>query len=142
MSETLPIHDLLIRRISSKQDALATRWVAIQDGDHLLRRFGLAEVVRAEPDRQPFLQLRSSADEVWTLIEGQVEFRWLDLRAGSPTQDQEHRFICDNPTLVLAPFGVAFGVRPLEGSALLLRLATHADGTHEGDRRLAWEDPA
>ena len=142
MSEALPIHDLFIRRISSKRDASLTRWVAMQDDDHILRRFGLAEVVRAEPGMQLSLQLRSAADDVWALIEGQVEFRWLDLRAYSPTHGAEHRITCDEPTLVLAPFGVAFGFRPLEESALLLRLATHVEGTHDGDQRFPWENSA
>ncbi len=139
MSEALPIHDLFIRQISIKQEQSETRWTALQDGDHLLRRFGLAELVRAQSGAKPSLQVRSVADEVWALIEGQVEFRWHDLREDSPTQGEEHRITCSEPTLVLAPFGVAFGFRALEGSALLLRLATHAEGTHDGDQQLPWE---
>jgi dTDP-4-dehydrorhamnose 3,5-epimerase-like enzyme len=99
----------------------------------------MAEVVRVEADMQPYLRLRSIADEVWVLIEGRVEFRWFDMRSDSPTNGAEHHFICEKATQVLAPFGVAFGYRPLDGPALLLRLATHADGLHDGDRRLAWE---
>jgi len=139
LRDALPIHDLYIRRIPAERDGSELRWVALQDGDHLLRRFGLAEVVRVEADKQPALRLRDAADEVWALIEGKVEFRWHDLRSDSPTQGVEHRIVCDTSTLVLAPFGVAFGFRPFEGPALLLRLATHAEGSHDGDRRLSWE---
>lgn len=139
MSEKLPIHDLFIREIPARLDGSETRWEALTDEQHLLRRFGMAEVVRVEADAQPYLRLRSVADEVWALIEGRVEFRWLDLRLDSPTNGAEHQLICEQATQVLAPFGVAFGFRPLEGPALLLRFATHADGFHEGDRRLPWE---
>jgi hypothetical protein len=139
LSEALPIHDLFIRQIPIKQEGATTRWTALQDGDHLLRRFGLAEVVRAESNHQPSLQVRSVADEVWALLEGQVEFFWHDLRQDSPTHGEEHHTTCENPTLVLAPFGVAFGFRALAGSALLLRLASHAEGAHDGDQRLPWE---
>jgi hypothetical protein len=44
------------------------------------------------------------------------------------------------PTIVLAPFGVAFGARALDSPALLLRLATHDDHEHEGDQALPWEE--
>lgn len=139
MRDALPIHDLFIRHIPAERNGSELRWVALQDGDHLLHRFGLAEVVRVEADFQPALRLRDAADEVWALIEGKVEFRWHDLRSDSPTNGVEHRIVCDTSTLVLAPFGVAFGFRPLGGPALLLRLATHAEGSHDGDRRLSWE---
>lgn len=136
----LPIHDLYIRSISSKRDGPETRWEALKHEDHLLRRFGFSEVLRVEVDAQPYLSVRSVADEVWALIEGRVEFRWRDLRPDSPTNGAEHRLICEQPTQVLAPFGVAFGLRPLDESALLVRFATHADGLHNGDRRIAWEE--
>jgi len=139
LRDALPIHDLFIRRIPAERDGSEQRWIALQDGDHLLRRFGLAEVVRVEADLQPAMRLREAADEVWALIEGKVEFRWHDHRSDSPTSGVEHRIVCDTSTLVLSPFGVAFGFRPLGGPALLLRLATHAEGSHDGDRRLSWE---
>lgn len=139
MSKAHPIHDLFIRRVSTKKVGSEVHWEVMQESDHLLRRFALAEVVRGDPDLQPTLQLRSVADEVWALIEGRVEFRWQDMRASSPTQGTDYSITCSEPTLVLAPFGVAFGFRPLGGPALLLRLATHAEGTHDGDQRMPWE---
>jgi hypothetical protein len=139
LNESLPIHDLFIRPITANRAESETRWEALKYEDHLLRRFGMAEVLRIEADLQPYLRVRSVADEVWALIEGRVEFRWHDLRTDSPTHDEECRRTCGDPTLVLAPFGVAFGFRPLGESALLLRFSTHVDGTHEGDQRLPWE---
>jgi dTDP-4-dehydrorhamnose 3,5-epimerase-like enzyme len=84
------------------------------------------------------------ADEVWVLLEGEVEFVWHDLRQDYPSCGVWHRITRAEPTLVLAPFGVAFGVRALGGPALLLRLTTHADDdiASEGDQTLPWEEPA
>jgi mannose-6-phosphate isomerase-like protein (cupin superfamily) len=139
VSKDVPIHDLYTREIAVEKDDADQHWTALQDSDHLLRRFGLAEVVRACSETKPSMNLRIVADEVWALIEGRVEFAWHDLRTESPTYGNQHRFICERPTLVLAPFGVAFGFRSLDETALLLRLATHPENTHEGDRRLPWE---
>lgn len=94
--------------------------------DHLLRRFGLAEVVELQPDAAWGPQLRQIADEAWALIEGSAEFRWEDQREGSPTKGNRHQLRCTEPTLVLAPFGVAFSCQALREPVLLLRLATHA----------------
>lgn len=139
MPEVFPIHDLFIRRISTIEEPNATRWLALRDTDHLLRRFGQAEVIHALPGPKTLLRLRKVADEVWALIEGQVEFVWHDLRQDSPTFDRWHCLTCDKPTLVLVPFGVAFGYRALADSASLLRLSTHPDGEHDGDQELNWE---
>jgi dTDP-4-dehydrorhamnose 3,5-epimerase-like enzyme len=139
VNKDIPIHDLFAREIGVEHDGSDLHWTALQEYDHLLRRFGLAEVVRASADTKPGMKLRVVADEAWALIEGRVEFVWHDLRKDSPTYGNQHRITCERPTLVLAPFGVAFGFRSLEETALLLRLATHPDNTHEGDHRLPWE---
>jgi dTDP-4-dehydrorhamnose 3,5-epimerase-like enzyme len=134
------IHDLLIRPIESVDRHGFTRWMALRDADHLLRRFGVAEVVHAEPGSRTELVQRSVADEVWALIEGAADFFWRDLRAGSPTQNGVVRLHLSEATLMLVPFGVAFGFQTADQNAWLLRLATHTDGEHPGDRTLAWED--
>ncbi|HEY69751.1 MAG TPA: hypothetical protein G4O08_04110 [Anaerolineae bacterium] len=139
MNKDSPIHDLFTREIAVNKDDSDLHWTVLQATDHLLRRFGLAEVVRASNNSKPGMKLRMVADEVWALIEGRVEFVWHDLRTDSPTYGNQHRLSCERPTLVLAPFGVAFGFRPLDKTALLVRLATHPEDTHEGDRRLPWE---
>lgn len=139
MPEVFPIHDLYIKPILLIEEPGSTRWPTLCDSDHILRRFGLAEVVRVQPEAPPKVHVREIADEVWALIEGQVEFYWHDLRKNSPTFDSKHRLICELPTLVLVPFGVAFGCRALGGAATLLRLATHADGVHETDQQIPWE---
>lgn len=139
MPETYPIHDLYIKPILLIEEPGKTRWPTLCDSDHILRRFGLAEVVRVRPEATTKLQVREIADEVWALIEGQIEFYWQDLRKNSPTYVRKHRLKCESPTLVLVPFGVAFGCRALDEAATLIRLATHADGTHDRDRQIPWD---
>ncbi|MEW6567901.1 MAG: hypothetical protein AB1449_07000 [Chloroflexota bacterium] len=139
-AERCPIPDLYIRPFSPQQAPGLTRWTALRNTDPLLRRFGLAEVLRRTPEARAYLRLRTAADEVWVLLEGQVEFLWHDLRTRSPSFGIRHHLQADRPLLVLAPFGVAFGVRAQNGAALLLRLATHSDEDPDasGDQELPW----
>ena len=139
LKETRPIHDLYIRELTVEETERLTKFNVLSEEDHLLRRFGQVQVIRKSPGRDEPLCLREVADEVWALIEGQVEFAWHDLRLGSPTHDHWQRFRTEAPTLVLAPFGVAFGCRALENPALIIRLSTHIEGEHPGDREIPWE---
>lgn len=139
MVTSLPIHDLFIQKLETNEDSGRTRLPILRHDDHLLRRFGFAEMIRLEPIPPDSMQIRAVADEIWALIEGKCRFVWKDLRQTSPTQGQAFEIIATEPTLVLAPFGVAFGVEAYDHQALLIRLATHADGVHEEDRAIPWE---
>jgi dTDP-4-dehydrorhamnose 3,5-epimerase-like enzyme len=139
LTKKLPIHDLYIRELSMEETDGLTKFHVLSDQDHLLRRFGQVQVIRKSPGRSETLCLREVADEVWALIEGQVEFAWHDLRQDSPSQGHRHNLHAETPTLVLAPFGVAFGCRALKDPAFLIRLSTHAEGEHSGDREIPWE---
>lgn len=141
MQEPVPIHDIIILPLTQVEDEGTLRWVALRDTDHLLARFGQAEVIRVQTGRPVGMRLRSVADEVWALIEGQVEFAWQDLRQGSPTRNHHFSLACLKPTAVLVPSGVAFGFRALGNQPLLLRLSTHADEdpASTGDQDLPWE---
>jgi len=136
----IQIVDLWIREIQPLEDGGQTRWIGVCDSDHLLRRFGSAELVRLDSNAPPRLRLRSVADEVWTLVQGEVVFRWHDLRDGSPSRGRRVDHRARVPTQVFAPFGVAFGVRALTACALLLRVCTHAQaGQDSGDaEELPW----
>ena len=120
-----PIHDLYTRPLRRKQDSEGSKLLVLRYSDHLLRRFGLAEVVFLESGQVRHSSLREVADEVWALVEGNVRFSWVDQRSSSPTSGAIYDLDCDRPTLVLVPFGVRFEVRAVDGPAQLLRLATH-----------------
>jgi dTDP-4-dehydrorhamnose 3,5-epimerase len=141
MSDVTGIPDLWIQELRPLREDGQIRWIGLRDSDHLLRRFGSAEVIRLDPSGVPTLRLRPIADEVWTLLEGEVVFRWHDLRDGSPSRGQRLDRLVRTPTQVLAPFGVGFGVRAIGEAALLLRVCTHADDDPDGGetRTLPWE---
>ncbi|MEE8120506.1 MAG: hypothetical protein V3T55_03190 [Anaerolineales bacterium] len=139
MTETKLIHDLYIRELTLEETNGSAKLHVLSDDDHLLRRFGQVQVIRKSPGRSETLCLREVADEVWALIEGEVEFAWHDLRQDSPSQGHWHHLHSKTPTLVLAPFGVAFGCRAMKDPALLVRLSTHAENVHSGDREIPWE---
>jgi dTDP-4-dehydrorhamnose 3,5-epimerase len=134
MQQDPPIHDLIVRPIAVVEEPHAQRWIALRETDHILRRFGQAEVLRISPSAFSTLHLRRRADEVWMLIDGRVEFLWRDMREDSPTFGRTHQITCHEPTQVLVPFGVAFGTRAIDGPSLLIRVSTHADDPQERDR--------
>ena len=120
-----PIHDLYLRPLDVDQSAERTRIEVLRYSDHLLRRFGLAELTYLEAGQEHRAEEREVADEVWALLEGVVEFSWEDKREHSPTRGATHQVSSEGPMLVLVPFGVQFSVRALSGRAELLRFATH-----------------
>jgi hypothetical protein len=116
------IHDVLLTPLSS---APAGRQAILAFEDHLLRRFGSAEVVRLGPG-QAFRVMREKADEVWALLEGAAEFQLEDQRSTSPTLAVSQAVRMETPTRLLLPFGVRLLVRP-DPRALFLRIMTHSE---------------
>ncbi|OGO10719.1 MAG: hypothetical protein A2Z66_01305 [Chloroflexi bacterium RBG_13_66_10] len=141
MAERFPIHDLTLRPLAATEDPGVVRWLALREADQLLRRFGEAEIIRLSPGHSTALTLRPVVDEAWALLEGAVEAFWHDLRPRSPTSGARYRATLHEPVVLLAPFGVAFGVRALEGPVLLARFATHMrdDPESREDVILEWE---
>ena len=143
MENNLSIHDLVIRPLEPRPDPGGGLILPVlRFSDHLLRRFGGAEVLRLRLDHKVQLRVREAADEIWALLDGKAEFIWHDLRPDSPSRDHWQRISLEEPTLALVPFGVAFAVRPQSDPCWLLRLMTHEPGDHPGDRTLPHEPPA
>lgn len=128
----LPIHDLHIQPIDPAPVEGGELLPLLRYSDHLLRRFGAAELVRLPAGGERQQAPRPVADEVWALVRGTVQFEWEDRREGSPTSGARFELKCDRPTQVLVPFGVAFAVRALDGPAELVRLATHENDPPDG----------
>jgi hypothetical protein len=139
MESSYPIHDLFVRKLEYMEEGRRLRLPILRYDDHLLRRFGIVEMVQLKPVQPEEMRMRAVADELWALLEGKALFIWRDLRSTSPTFGVECRLTAEESLLVLVPFGVAFAVQALEKPARLLRLSTHADGMHEGDRSVSWE---
>jgi mannose-6-phosphate isomerase-like protein (cupin superfamily) len=105
----------------------------LNEGDHLLRRFGEVEVVTIEP--QGSVQVfRQQADEIWALLSGHASFHLQDRRQDSPSQGAEVNLDIsqDSPQAVLIPFGVLSKVTSNQG-ATLVRINTHQDESFPGD---------
>ena len=116
------IHDVLLTPLST---APAGRQAILAFEDHLLRRFGSAEVVRLGPG-EPFRVLREKADEIWALLDGAAEFLLEDTRPTSPTLGVKQAVRMDSPARLLVPFGVQLEVRP-DPKASLLRIMSHSE---------------
>jgi hypothetical protein len=123
----LPIHDLFVRDLQAESVSSGERLHLVGYSDHLLRRFGEAELLRLEADRQRPPALRQAADELWALIRGSVEFELVDRREGSPSVGQTYQIRQSEPAVVLVPFGVEFVIRAVGGSAELIRFTTHEE---------------
>ena len=116
------VHDVLVTTLPTGGPGAQS---VLSFEDHLLRRFGSAQLVRLEPG-DTFSCLRASADEVWALVEGGAELHLEDTRPISPTLGALQSVIADGPTRVLVPFGVRLRVRP-RPRAVLLRIMTHSE---------------
>lgn len=114
-----------------------SRLILLKDEDHLLRRFGQAEVRQVTQQDGENFTIRAVADEIWALLDGSANVILIDKRAKSPTEDHALKLRFDEEELkgVLIPAGVAYAVFS-DKAARLMRICTHADGTHDEDQIL------
>ena len=137
VSDQYPIPDVFILDLKWDGDRL----VFLREDDHLLRRFGQAEVRRMkEGETTPFI-FREAADEIWMVLSGRAVFTLIDKREKSPSVDQVGKFTldADAPQALLVPFGVAFAIQT-EKYSQLIRLATHLDDAHPNDKDISFEE--
>lgn len=137
MTKEFPIHDLWIRPIILDKEGSAGVWHVLDFQDHVLLRLGSVQVVHLPPGAETAVRAYES-DEVWALIGGRVQCVWKDLRPDSPTLDRVHTEAVDQPKAMLAPFGVAFGVRAIDGEALMLRLMASSEQELAPPQTVAW----
>ena len=132
-----PIPDLYL--LDLKWDG--NRLVLLQEDDHLLRRFGQVDLHRIKKGQTTLFTCREVADEIWTLISGRAVFTLIDKREESPSENQNVIITLDetSPQALLVPFGVACAVQTKQDSQLI-RLTTHLDGTHSGDKTFPFEE--
>lgn len=114
------IHDVVIHPIEAKAD----RTPILRRDDHLLRRFGAAEILRLRPG-ETFSCLRRIADEVWAVLEGEGTLRLEDCRTDSPTTGLSETHRLPASTRILVPFGVRAEIHADGPSLTICRLMTH-----------------
>jgi hypothetical protein len=118
------IHDALIAPLAPAASGAASLAVLAFE-DHLLRRFGSAEVIRLSAGAD-FQILRAKADEVWALLEGAAGFDLEDTRTFSPTRGAHQVLRVETPTRLLVPFGVRLRIQSTTETRLL-RIMTHTE---------------
>jgi hypothetical protein len=113
------------------------RLVLLRDTDHLLRRFGQVENRNLTEGEETSFLLRKVADEIWSVIAGEVTLTLVDKREGSPSENKSMRIKLSEiqPKAVLVPFGIAYHISA-QKNAQMIRISTHADGTHSDDQIL------
>lgn len=120
-------------------NVLAGRWTLLRNTDHLLRRFGQLDLLDLAAGSETEFELRAEADRFLSAINGRVQARLLDLRAGSPSLGVSINLSLDanDPHGLLVPFGVACSIYT-ETEARLIVLSTHSE--HHPEDRIATPD--
>jgi len=119
------IHDVVVAPLAETESEGRVASVILAYDDHLLRRFGAAEIHRLAQGAALDI-VRAQADEVWALLDGQAECHLEDARQDSPTRGARLVLHLDRPQRFLLPFGVRLHLRG-SPAARLLRLMTHSE---------------
>ena len=140
MDDLTKISDLLIKPLPSQTIEGGNLIPLLKFGDHLLRRFGRMDWIHLQPEAsiQPFL--RQEADEIWIVIRGEIEAHWHDQRPNSPSLGVREERLVDTNSLMLLPFGIAFGCRTGPAECKLLRVMTHDPDSTDDTLSVSWEE--
>lgn len=128
----MEINDVIVQDIEWK----AGRITLVRETDPLLRRFGQCDLVSLEFD-QTIEIWRQQADEVWSVLQETATFWLKDERQDSPSHQAQQKVTLSSqrPQVILVPFGVSCKVATEHSAgAMLVRLTTHQDSTHPGDK--------
>lgn len=134
-----PIHDLFIQPLAVRNEGAIARLRLVGHSDHLLRRFGVAEVLRLPAGATLGPCLQPIADDAWVLEAGDAELYWRDERHGSPTRGCQHHLRARSPLLWLVPFGVVFGLRS-GPPCVLVHLSTHESDSSPTAAATPWPE--
>ena len=131
VNSILPIPDVYCLDLVQEGNQL----VLLRDSDHMLRRFGQVEIRELKEGEISQFVFREAADEIWSVTQGEVDLLLVDKRLDSPSENQAMKLTLSEhkPQTILIPFGVAFGF-VAKKSTKMIRIATHADGTHPEDK--------
>jgi hypothetical protein len=125
--DSASIHDLWVQPLPTSRSPSETRWKLPEGLAPWLRRYGEAEVIRMAAGAHLGPRVRLMADEVWALLDGEIEVKMQDGRDDSPTRGAALHLHLIEPTLVLVPFGVQSEVSSPSTRSWIVRMATHTD---------------
>lgn len=137
VSPTGGIHDIWVQPLPTVRSDGGTHWKLPEGLAPWLRRYGEAEVVRMASGASLGPRVRRVADEVWALLDGEVDVDLVDERDNSPTRGGSLHIHLSEPTLVLVPFGVQGRLSSPSLRSWIVRMATHSEledptGMHPG----------
>lgn len=137
MSAQNVIPDIYVHNL----ERTGARLIILHEAHHLLRRFGQVEFVALKKGEEVPFTLREVADEIWSVITGEVSMTLVDRRQGSPSENQLLQLTLSEsqPQAILIPFGVAYQIKAAQDSQLI-RISTHANGMNDGDRVLSQDE--
>lgn len=121
------------------------RRVVLRESDTLLGRFGEVVWLELPPGQILPFTLRTNADRVWILIEGEMWAVMQDRRQATPSSGQLQVVRLDGRphALLLIPFGVACAPRAIGGGPTrLLELASREADEGAPGLTFAADDPA
>lgn len=88
------------------------------------------------------LHPKRTQDELWCVVEGELQVWLADVREGSPTQGNRRSFLLSGeaPALLHIPSGVAHGYRAgAKGAVLLYAMNSQFDIADPNEGRLPWD---
>lgn len=129
----MEINDLIIQDTEWRGGGIVT---VVKETDPLLRRFGQCDFIDIEIGTTLEVQ-RQKADEVWSVLREKATFVMEDTRSDSPSFEARQTVTLwgKTPQTMLIPFGISCRITTEHpAGATLVRLTTHRDETHPGDK--------
>jgi hypothetical protein len=131
----MKIQDVIIKDNEWQNDIVQI----LNETEPFLRRFGQCDFVAIAPGESVEF-LRQKADEAWTVLYEKANFILEDTRPDSPSYQVREgiELYADTAQTILIPFGVSCTILTEEWhNSHLLRLTTHQDDTHPGDKTIS-----
>ena len=118
----------------------------LRDDENLLERFGQASITVTYPGIIKAFHLHEKQDDLWHVINGNMQIVLYDMRKDSKTYKQTQVIYAGDlyePQLVVIPVGVAHGYRVLGNKPVTLVYFTTKsyDAKDPDEKRIPFDDP-
>ncbi len=139
-----PIHDVIIKKLTTHADDRGYFREVLREDDHLLKRFGQTAVTKSYPGVIKAFHWHHNQDDLWYFVDGMARVVLYDRRPDSPTCGTTQVVYAgeDNPVLILIPAGLAHGYQVLGNKpAILFYHVTQAyDPARPDEQRIPYDD--